>query len=133
MLPRKPLLPSLPFPFLQDHIQRFLQITDQGQGGAQAIEDSAALGIVLSGPSLTKSALRMEPALLSQRLHLFEQIRHDRASAMQIFSNAGQDQAAADIAEAVRPFVEGKIPSRCLSSYLSSDLCLFGHGCSRYC
>ncbi|KAH7360729.1 salicylate hydroxylase [Rhexocercosporidium sp. MPI-PUGE-AT-0058] len=55
----------------------------QGQGGAQAIEDSVALGIVLGGCT---------PEKLESRLKVFESIRMNRASVMQIFSNAGQDE-----------------------------------------
>lgn len=60
---------------------------DQGQGGAQAIEDGIALGIALSNlPS-------NEPDVIERRLGLFGKIRINRASVMQIFSNAGQDDA----------------------------------------
>ncbi|CAL3964868.1 hypothetical protein PZA11_002229 [Diplocarpon coronariae] len=55
----------------------------QGQGGAQAIEDSVALGIALVGCT---------PANLEDRLKVFEGLRMKRASVMQIFSNAGQDE-----------------------------------------
>ncbi|RFU31564.1 hypothetical protein B7463_g4788, partial [Scytalidium lignicola] len=55
----------------------------QGQGANQALEDAVALGIVLSGAT---------PETLEHRLQVFERIRTKRASLMQIFSNAGQDQ-----------------------------------------
>ncbi|EKD20524.1 salicylate hydroxylase [Drepanopeziza brunnea f. sp. 'multigermtubi' MB_m1] len=67
----------------------------QGQGGAQAIEDAVALGIALSGCT---------PANLDRRLKVFESVRMNRASVMQIFSirsrgkmltsnaDAGQDE-----------------------------------------
>ncbi|KAF8848702.1 salicylate hydroxylase [Acephala macrosclerotiorum] len=55
----------------------------QGQGGAQAIEDSVALGMILSNCT---------PKVLEERLKLFEDIRIKRGSVMQIFSNAGQDE-----------------------------------------
>lgn len=85
-------------------------ILDQGQAGAQAVEDSVALGITLSG--LTKQKLLADPKLLSQRLDIFQNVRKNRAGAMQIFSNAGQDQAKG-IAAAVKPYLEAdvKIPS----------------------
>ena len=57
--------------------------TDQGQGGAQAIEDAVALGITLTGCT---------PDLLEKRLEIFEGIRRNRASVIQEFSNAGQDE-----------------------------------------
>lgn len=57
--------------------------SDQGQGGAQGIEDSVALGLVFSGA--TKQDVE-------SRLEIYEQIRRNRASLMQVFSNAGQDE-----------------------------------------
>ena len=48
-----------------------------------------------------------------QRLRLFEEVRKNRASAIQIFSNAGQDEAS-KIEEAAKPFVQGPIPSKSL-------------------
>ncbi|GAM33425.1 salicylate hydroxylase [Talaromyces pinophilus] len=59
----------------------------QGQGGAQAIEDAGALGVIFSGSS---SQFTIDD--IQKRLVLFENIRYNRASAMQIFSNAGQDE-----------------------------------------
>ncbi|KAF8856362.1 FAD/NAD(P)-binding domain-containing protein [Acephala macrosclerotiorum] len=61
----------------------------QGQAGAQAIEDGAALAIMVS--DLTKPKLQASPALLSERLEMFQEVRMNRVSAMQIFSNFGQD------------------------------------------
>ncbi|KUL86331.1 hypothetical protein ZTR_08623 [Talaromyces verruculosus] len=59
----------------------------QGQGGAQAIEDAGALGVIFSDSS---SQFTIDD--IQKRLVLFENIRYNRASAMQIFSNAGQDE-----------------------------------------
>ncbi|KAJ5896914.1 uncharacterized protein N7473_006313 [Penicillium subrubescens] len=59
----------------------------QGQGGAQAIEDAGALSEIFS--NLPSSHTRDE---ISSRLVLFENVRMNRASAIQIFSNAGQDE-----------------------------------------
>ncbi|KAH8805538.1 salicylate hydroxylase [Xylogone sp. PMI_703] len=56
----------------------------QGQGASQALEDAVALGIVLSGATNDT---------LEHRLQIFEKIRMKRASIIQIFSNAGQEQA----------------------------------------
>lgn len=63
-------------------------MSDQGQGGAQAIEDAAALGEVFAG--LPTDPPRDE---IRRRLELFEKIRLKRVSAMQMLSLAGQDQA----------------------------------------
>lgn len=56
----------------------------QGQGGAQGIEDGIALGISLSGAKAED---------IKERLALFEKGRRHRASAIQVMSNAGPDQA----------------------------------------
>ncbi|ORY58182.1 salicylate hydroxylase [Pseudomassariella vexata] len=55
----------------------------QGQGGAQGIEDGVVLGLVLCGAKADDVA---------DRLKLYETIRRNRASLMQVFSNAGQDE-----------------------------------------
>ena len=67
-----------------------------------AIEDGAALGVLLSN-------LRPEEKV-EDRLALFEKLRLNRVSAMQIFSSVGQDQAAKNV-EIAKPFVDGKVPS----------------------
>ncbi|KAI9658365.1 MAG: hypothetical protein M1821_002498 [Bathelium mastoideum] len=51
----------------------------QGQGGGQAIEDGAALGILLD-------QIR-DLGAIEERLQLFEQVRRNRGSALQILSN----------------------------------------------
>ncbi|KAF2664949.1 putative salicylate hydroxylase [Microthyrium microscopicum] len=79
----------------------------QGQAGAQAIEDSVALGVVLNG--VTKTELQNDPNALAKRLELYQTIRRRRAAAMQIFSNFGQDQGD-KCAEAVKPYHDGPIP-----------------------
>lgn len=56
----------------------------QGQGGAQSIEDGIALGISLSGAKSED---------IKERLAIFEKARRHRASAIQVMSNAGVDQA----------------------------------------
>ncbi|KAL4783604.1 hypothetical protein BJX76DRAFT_357868 [Aspergillus varians] len=60
----------------------------QGQGGAQAIEDAAALGEIFAD-------IQGDPRQdeIRNRLELFKKVRLRRVSAMQILSNAGQDQA----------------------------------------
>ncbi|KAK2596315.1 hypothetical protein N8I77_013211 [Diaporthe amygdali] len=55
----------------------------QGQGGAQGIEDGVVLGMVLCNATREN---------VTERLLLYEKIRKSRASLMQIFSNAGQDE-----------------------------------------
>ncbi|KAK4189069.1 putative salicylate hydroxylase [Podospora australis] len=73
----------------------------QGQGGAQGLEDGCVLGIVLHGAS---------PENIDAQIKLYEVIRRDRASAIQILSNVGQDQTHL-ISDELRPyFAEGDIP-----------------------
>ena len=82
----------------------------QGQGGGMAIEDGAALGVLLSH-------LHSKNEIL-QRLALFERLRLDRVSAMQIFSSVGQDESA-KIADLARPYVKGPLPSECDDHYFA--------------
>lgn len=69
----------------------------QGQGGGQAIEDGACLGILLEAVT--------DPTCLEQRLELFEQVRRKRASALQILSNSNPPapKAVRDAAAAFMP------------------------------
>ncbi|RAL13090.1 putative salicylate hydroxylase [Aspergillus homomorphus CBS 101889] len=60
----------------------------QGQGGAQAIEDAGALSEIFAEISGTPDLREIR-----RRLELFESIRLKRVSAMQVLSDAGQDQA----------------------------------------
>jgi salicylate hydroxylase len=85
-------------------------ITDQGQGGAQAIEDSVVLGIALTN---------FTPEDLESRLQLFEEVRKNRASVMQIFSNAGQDEA-----EKIHKDAAKFIPAETVPSKPHSPMCL---------
>ncbi|KAJ4247096.1 hypothetical protein NW762_013234 [Fusarium torreyae] len=73
----------------------------QGQGANQAIEDAGALGIMLSNLQSQEDIFR--------RLELVQKLRRNRAAAMQIFSNVGQDQSDR-IANEVAPFIEGPVP-----------------------
>ncbi|KAF6824040.1 salicylate hydroxylase [Colletotrichum musicola] len=57
----------------------------QGQGGAMGIEDGAALGIVLANVT--------NRSQIEERLELYENLRRNRASAIQILSNVGLDQS----------------------------------------
>lgn len=85
---------------------------DQGQGGAQAIEDGVALGICLLNAESS--------ADVPERLEIFENIRRNRASAVTIFSNAAQDEAE-KIKEAASEFVQPveRIPSKIYDLQLS--------------
>lgn len=75
--------------------------TDQGQGGGISIEDAGALGVLFANIT-SKQQIR-------ERLQLFQSMRYDRASAVQIFSNFGQDEAYKIEAEA-RKYCKCEIP-----------------------
>ncbi|KAL4999804.1 hypothetical protein BDV10DRAFT_200475 [Aspergillus recurvatus] len=79
----------------------------QGQGGAQAIEDGAALGEIFAGieDPPTKDEIQ-------NRLRIFEKVRLRRVSAMQILSDAGQDRVFEVRERAQQYMPEGvKVPS----------------------
>ena len=75
----------------------------QGQGGAQAIEDGAALGILFACAKQSDDVDRL--------LDLFQGVRRNRASAIQHLSNAGQDEAKS-VVRKVQPYVDGKVPGK---------------------
>lgn len=69
----------------------------QGQGGGQAIEDGAALGVLLDQIHDLEA--------IEERLQLFEQVRRNRGSALQILSNTNPpaSQSVRDAAAAYLP------------------------------
>ncbi|GKT44440.1 FAD-dependent monooxygenase OpS4 [Colletotrichum spaethianum] len=73
----------------------------QGQGGAQGIEDGVALGIALAGAEIKD---------VESRLRVYEDIRRNRASVMQIFSNAGQEEPELIQEEAAKYIPVDKVP-----------------------
>lgn len=66
--------------------------TVQGQGGGQAIEDGAALGVLLDQVE--------DKETMEDRLQLFEKVRRNRGSALQILSNVSPPapQSVRDVA-----------------------------------
>lgn len=76
----------------------------QGQAGAMAIEDSAALG------RLFENFEDKTVEAISKRLDLFEKIRKNRASAMQTISRYGQDQIERCLADASKYIPREKLP-----------------------
>ncbi|MCJ1462470.1 hypothetical protein MMC07_001072 [Pseudocyphellaria aurata] len=78
----------------------------QGQGGAQSIEDGAALGVLFSRFPAFTTAEDLDKTI-GERLQGFESVRKDRASLMQIFSNAGQDEAEKILKDARRFLKDG--------------------------
>ncbi|KAB5515523.1 FAD binding domain-containing protein [Coniochaeta sp. 2T2.1] len=57
-----------------------------GQGGAQGVEDGLALGLAMH--SVTN------PSQIEKRLELYEKMRRNRASSIQVLSNFGYDETA---------------------------------------
>ncbi|KAL4745753.1 hypothetical protein BDW72DRAFT_211074 [Aspergillus terricola var. indicus] len=79
----------------------------QGQGGAQAIEDGAALGEIFA--SIQDAPTKDD---IHNRLKVFEKIRLRRVSAMQILSDASQDRVFEVRERAQQYMPEGvKVPS----------------------
>lgn len=72
-------------------------LLDFAQGAAQGIEDGVALGLVMYGVT--------SHSQIEQRLEVYEQIRHSRASSIQLLSSAGLDQGLAH--EDVEQYMEG--------------------------
>lgn len=76
----------------------------QGQGGAQGIEDGIALGIALSGASPSMESI-------APRLTIFEKARRNRASAVQILSNASVIHDESTKAELEKYMDGAEVPS----------------------
>ncbi|KAM7208343.1 FAD/NAD(P)-binding domain containing protein [Naviculisporaceae sp. PSN 640] len=67
-------------------------LPNHAQGAAQGIEDGLVLGLVMAGlPS--SSSTESLPEKIEARLQLYESVRRNRASAIQVMSNYGYDQA----------------------------------------
>lgn len=77
--------------------------TVQGQGGGQAIEDGAALGILFDQVD-NKGAME-------DRLQLFEKVRRNRGSALQILSNVNPP-----VPQSVRDIAAEYVPENRLNS-----------------
>lgn len=74
------------------------------------MEDAVALGIVLRGVST--------PEEIEERLDLYQKIRRDRASAIQILSNVGSDQCHLVYEDLKRFLAESDIPSKHTSPHM---------------
>jgi salicylate hydroxylase len=79
-----------------------LRTKDQGQGGCQAIEDGISIGMFLSNCS---------PESIPKRIEAWENLRIKRASAIQILSNAGQDEPERIQEEAAQFIPAESVPS----------------------
>jgi salicylate hydroxylase len=75
----------------------------QGQAGSQAIEDAAALGTFFSNISTT------DAPSISKCLESFENVRRNRASAMQLLSDTTVNHSDQEgIRKAVQPYMPGQ-------------------------
>ncbi|KAK1996005.1 FAD binding domain-containing protein [Colletotrichum falcatum] len=74
----------------------------QGQGGAMALEDGLALGIVMSGAT--------DASDVEKLLDMYEKIRRSRAAVTQILSNVGRDESSWDEDELVKFMPKEAIP-----------------------
>jgi salicylate hydroxylase len=80
----------------------FLLLKDQGQGGAQGIEDGVAFGLAFQGAT---NKLEVE-----QRLQQYEKIRKNRAASIQILSNFGADEG---VPQELAEYLDGvELPSK---------------------
>lgn len=68
------------------------------------LEDGLALGVVMAGATDTSD--------LEKRLELYEKIRRNRASAIQLLSNVGQDQSYLVENELLQFLEKEDIPSK---------------------
>lgn len=59
-------------------------VTDQGQGGAQAFEDAAALGTLFTPDT--------RPEQIEQKLRMYNEIRYKRAVTVLFMSRVGDEQ-----------------------------------------
>lgn len=84
-----------------------------GQGSNQAIEDGAALGVLLQNIQ--------DPTLVPERLKMFEDIRRRRAARVQILSSVRANREKL-VEHRVEQFMENDVP--CENPFLS-------HGQSR--
>ena len=78
-------------------------LRDQGQGGAISIEDGAALGVLLSHLKSLEA--------LPGRLELFQTLRKNRVSAVQLFSSVPRSEVDR-VAEAVKKHIKCPVPSK---------------------
>lgn len=88
----------------------------QGQGGAQGLEDGLVLGMVLHGAS------RDTAGDIEERLAVYDAVRRNRASVVQILSNVGQDQCHLVREELSKYLPEDKIPSKSSAPLLFSNI-----------
>lgn len=70
-----------------------------------AVEDGAALGVLFSDLASKDE--------IPRRLELFQKLRFDRVSAIQLLSSVGQDEIH-KVMDTARPYFQGPVPSKSL-------------------
>jgi salicylate hydroxylase len=90
-----------------------------GQGAAMAIEDGGILGVLLD---------HCDPSQISNRLELFQRIRHDRVSATQIIARVKATMSSlAEVEELYRDYFPDDVyPSKSIGVFpplFSSHFC----------
>jgi salicylate hydroxylase len=95
------MLPCKPFHIKKDLVEYSLTLkTVQAQGGGQAIEDGAALGILFDQVHDTER--------IESRLRLFEKVRRNRGSSLQILSNSSPPAPQSTLDAAAKYLPSGK-------------------------
>ncbi|KAI8273882.1 hypothetical protein K4K60_010305 [Colletotrichum sp. SAR11_57] len=74
----------------------------QGQGGAQALEDGAALGALLPYDTLSSQ--------VNRRLQLFNKVRYARTITVMVMSSTSDDRRAGKMPELQRYVPDARLP-----------------------
>ena len=82
--------------------KRCLTIADQGQGGAQALEDGIALGTIFSAETT--------PNEVSGKLDLFNKVRYKRAITVMFMSGIRNDKRAEKMPELLEYVPDATLP-----------------------
>lgn len=107
-LPRKYCLGALPLQFSTRNSTNHSCGTNQGQGGAQAFEDGAALGaLFMSGTTL---------AQVSERLEMHNRVRYGRSLTVMTVSKA-HDERRAEMLDELRAYVPDGVLLKSMLSY----------------
>jgi salicylate hydroxylase len=77
-------------------------ISDQGQGGAQAIEDAAALGALFLSDT--------KPEQITERLQMYNDIRYERTVTILFTSRVGVEDRAEVMGDLKRYVPDAKLP-----------------------
>jgi salicylate hydroxylase len=87
-------------------------LADQGQGGAQAFEDGAALGALFTSD--------VTPEQVPQRLEMYNHVRYERAVTVMIMSKISDDRRGEMLEELRRYVPDAELPKDMVSFSWSS-------------